>query len=355
MILPAFIHWNADPVLVEIGSFGLRWYGLLFGTSFLAGYVILYRIFKKEGLQSEILDKLTLYVAVGTFAGARLGHCFFYEPEKYLANPIDIFKIWEGGLASHGAAIGIIISLYLFSRYVLKRNMLWGLDRVVIVVALSGLFIRTGNLINSEIIGNATDKSWGFVFQGPHGGDQYYPEMFAEYTDQGAKVTIAPEGATGGYPFILYALDPEQANPRLVESFNYSGGKLGQTILDQKAAKMPIKYVLKDGESGREVMYITLQARHPAQLYEAFLYLLIFFFLLWYYYRMDGKVPYGRLFGLFLMMLFTVRFFVEFTKEEQVDFEEGMALNMGQILSIPLVLAGVFFVANSFRKPKTEG
>jgi len=157
------IPWDVNPEIFRIGSFAVRWYGLLFASSFLFGYIILQKVFKNENLSETVLDRLTIYVAIGTIVGARLGHCFFYEPGYYLANPGEILKIWHGGLASHGAAIGIIIAIWLFIRKE-KKEFTWAIDRVAIVVALSGFFIRTGNLMNSEIYGIETTVPWGFVF-----------------------------------------------------------------------------------------------------------------------------------------------------------------------------------------------
>jgi phosphatidylglycerol:prolipoprotein diacylglycerol transferase len=162
MVLDYF-NWNVNPEIFRIGNFALRWYGLLFASGFFFGYLILAKFFKKEGLSIEILDKLTIYTAVGTIIGARLGHCLFYEPGYYLDHPIEILKIWRGGLASHGAAIGILVAIYFFSKNTKKRY-LWTFDRVVIVVALAGFFIRTGNLMNSEIYGIETSLPWGIVF-----------------------------------------------------------------------------------------------------------------------------------------------------------------------------------------------
>lgn len=162
MIL-AVIPWDMDPEIFSIGRFAVRWYGLLFASSFLFGYIIFRKIFKNEDLGEEVLDRLTIYMAIGTIAGARLGHCLFYEPAYYLSHPLEILAIWQGGLASHGAAIGILLALWLFTRKV-HRPYMWILDRIVIVVALAGFFIRTGNLMNSEIYGIETTLPWGFVF-----------------------------------------------------------------------------------------------------------------------------------------------------------------------------------------------
>lgn len=256
-----FINWTVKPEIFTIGSFAVRWYGLLFAASFAVGYAIMLRIFKKENLPEALLDKLSVYMVIGTVVGARLGHTMFYEPQYYLSHPLEILKIWEGGLASHGAAIGILTALYLFARKS-RQTFLWTIDRIVIVVALSGFFIRMGNLMNSEIFGKPTDLAWGFIFR-----------------------------------------------------------RAGETI-----------------------------PRHPTQIYEGLCYLAIFFYLLWYYYKKNGKPSDGFLFGMFMIMVFGVRIVIEFLKEPQVAFESGMTLNMGQLLSIPFVIAGIVLVYMSKKK-----
>ncbi|MCU0456144.1 MAG: prolipoprotein diacylglyceryl transferase [Bacteroidales bacterium] len=157
------IPWDVNPEIFRIGSFAVRWYGLLFASSFLVGYLLMLKIFRNETLSDALLDKLTVYMAIGVIIGARLGHCLLYEPEYYLSKPLEILKIWKGGLASHGAAAGILIALGIFSHKE-KKGYFWILDRVVIVVALAGFFIRMGNLMNSEIYGYETTVPWGFVF-----------------------------------------------------------------------------------------------------------------------------------------------------------------------------------------------
>lgn len=261
----ASIHWNVDPEIFRIGRFAIRYYGVLWALSFYLGYLIFNQFVKKEGLRETFLDSLTVYTAVGTILGARLGHCLFYEPNYYLSHPIDIIKIWQGGLASHGAAIGIIIALYLFSR---KEKVAWVyvMDRIVITVALAGFFIRLGNLMNSEIYGVETNLSWGFIFE-------------------------------------------------------------------------------RNGE---------IFPKHPTQIYEAFIYLLIFVMLYVIYYKSKCKPRQGLLFGLFLASVFFARFIIEFVKEPQVDFEKAMSLNMGQLLSIPFVIAGVGFIIYSYINRKAK-
>jgi phosphatidylglycerol:prolipoprotein diacylglycerol transferase len=157
------IPWDPTPEIFTIGSFSIRWYGLLFSSSFLFGYLIIKKIFRNEGLGEEVLDRLTIYMFVGTIVGARLGHVLFYDPAFYLKHPLEILMTWHGGLASHGAAIGILFALWLFSRKE-KKSYVWIMDRIAIVVALSGFFIRMGNLMNSEVYGIETTVPWGFVF-----------------------------------------------------------------------------------------------------------------------------------------------------------------------------------------------
>ena len=267
-----YIVWSVRPeifILPEdfwlIGGFSVRWYGLLFACAFIFGYIIMQKIFNKEGVPIKVLDELTTTMVISVIVGARLGHCLFYEPVYYLSNPIEILKIWEGGLASHGASIGILIGLYIFSRRNHKPY-LWIMDRIVIVVALGGFFVRMGNLMNSEIFGDVTTLPWGFVFE------NYYDSF--------------------------YAVDP----------------------------------------------------RHPTQIYEGLSYLFIFLLTGWIYQKNDGHPKPGMLFGIFLILLFGMRFFIEFIKVPQVGFEEEMILNMGQWLSIPFVLAGVLILLWSQRK-----
>ncbi len=266
------ITWNVDPEIFSIGSLSIRWYGLLFATAFLAGYFVFTRFLATERLTSEMLDQLLIYIAVGTVVGARLGHCFFYEPDYFLKNPVEILKIWKGGLASHGAAIGILLALWLYIRKY-KLSFLWLIDRIVIVVALGGAFIRLGNLFNSEIYGLPTDLPWGFEF----------------------------------------------VRDRLYDS---NTGQLLPTV-----------------------------ARHPTQLYESFSYLLIFVVLLTFYRKRHMQIRDGFIFGLFMILLFSARFLIEFVKNDQVAFEAGMKFNMGQLLSLPFILAGVAMILLTKMKP----
>lgn len=173
------IPWNVDPEIFRIGPVAVRWYGLLFASSFLFGYIIMNRIFRNENLGDAVLDRLTVYMAIGTVVGARLGHCLFYEPSYYLQHPLEILAIWHGGLASHGAAIGILIAIWLFVRKE-HKDYIWAMDRIAIVVALAGFLIRMGNLMNSEIYGIETTVPWGFVFLRNHEVAPKHPTQIYE-------------------------------------------------------------------------------------------------------------------------------------------------------------------------------
>jgi phosphatidylglycerol:prolipoprotein diacylglycerol transferase len=165
IILPAILHWNMDPELFRLGPLAVRWYGLLFMTAFLVGFWLMGRVYRREQRALEDLDSLLIWTMAGTVIGARLGHCLFYDPLWYLSHPLQILFVWKGGLASHGAAVGIILSTWLFSRRHPDQPLLWLLDRIVVVVALSGLWIRLGNFFNSEILGLPTERPWAVVFE----------------------------------------------------------------------------------------------------------------------------------------------------------------------------------------------
>jgi phosphatidylglycerol:prolipoprotein diacylglycerol transferase len=160
-----FIHWNVNPDIFHIGSRAIRWYGLLFAGGFLIGYYIGERMLKSENVSQKWIDSLFFYLIIATVVGARLGHVLFYGWDYYSQHPGEIIKVWHGGLASHGGAIGILVAIYLYSRKVTKRSMLWALDRIVVPTALVAAFIRTGNLMNSEIYGVQTSLPWGFIFE----------------------------------------------------------------------------------------------------------------------------------------------------------------------------------------------
>ncbi|WP_338794180.1 prolipoprotein diacylglyceryl transferase [Bernardetia sp. MNP-M8] len=158
------VSWDVSPEIWQWKFINLRWYGLLFATGFIIGYFIFSKIYKIEGKPQEDLETLLTYMVIATVVGSRLGHCLFYDPVYYLSNPLEILKIWKGGLASHGGTIGLLVALFLYSRKHPDQPYLWLLDRIVIPIALAGAFIRLGNLMNSEIYGGVTDLPWGFIF-----------------------------------------------------------------------------------------------------------------------------------------------------------------------------------------------
>jgi phosphatidylglycerol---prolipoprotein diacylglyceryl transferase len=165
-----FIDWTANPEIFTIPLIDrpVRWYGLAWAFAFIGCHFFMNRIFKKEGRTDKQLDTLTLYIIIATVLGARIGHCLFYDFEATMANPLDLIKVWEGGLASHGGAIGIIIGMWLYCRKT-KEEWLWLFDRLVVVVPFASFVIRLGNLMNSEIVGKVTDVAWGFKF---HNNDE---------------------------------------------------------------------------------------------------------------------------------------------------------------------------------------
>lgn len=248
-----YITWDVSPDIftIPIVNHPVRWYGLLFALAFLISQQIMYFIYKSEGRAIKDVDTLTIYTVIGTIVGARLGHVLFYDPIHYFQNPQKIIMVWEGGLASHGGVIGILIAIYLFTRKT-NVNYLWVLDRVAIVASLTFCMIRLGNLMNSEMIGTPTNLPWAFIFTN-----------------------------TDNIP------------------------------------------------------------RHPAQLYEAIHYLIWFIVLFLVWSRLKEKMKTGLLFSWSLIVLFSLRFVDEFFKIDQVQFEEGMILNMGQLLSIPFMLTGI--------------
>lgn len=264
--LLSYIIWDPNLFAFHIGSFGIRWYSLCWGIGLALAYILVRRLYKEQKIKDEYFDPLLLYCFVGILAGARLGHCLFYQPEYFLSSwehavemIVPMHHMADGswkyvgyeGLASHGGTIGLIIALYLYYRRT-HLNLWIVLDNIAIATPITACFIRLGNLMNSEIIGKVTDVPWAFIFE--------------------------------------------------------------------KIDKVP---------------------RHPGQLYEAIAYA-VFFFVGWYLYRhKPQKVGTGFFFGLCLTLIFMFRFFIEYTKDIQVDFESGMFLNMGQLLSIPFVIIGI--------------
>jgi phosphatidylglycerol---prolipoprotein diacylglyceryl transferase len=272
-----YIIWNVNPDVYTFHINGselpLRWYGVLFASGFLIAQQILYYIFRKDGKPSADVDKLTIYLIVGTVLGARLGHYIFYEWELLLSAPgtwlISLITPPFSGLASHGATIAILLSIYFYSRQKADQSFLWVVDRIAIVAPLSGAFIRFGNLMNSEIYGEPTSLPWAFIFQ-------------------------------------------RETDPSL----------------------------------------LPLEPRHPTQLYEMLVYLILFAYLfyLWKYKR--SAIPMGTITAVLLIVMFTSRFLIEFLKNNQSGFEDELVLNMGQILSIPAIIMGIVILTMVYKRER---
>jgi prolipoprotein diacylglyceryl transferase len=295
--------WNPSEG-IDLGFFMIRYYSLMFVIAFGLGWYIMKKIFERENEPIDKLDSLFIWTVLATLVGARLGHVFFYDWE-YFRNHLDEILLpfrfsphfeFTGfaGLASHGAAIAIVITMYFFSKNIMKRPILWVLDRVVIPVASGAIFVRLGNFFNSEIVGNETTSAFGIKFIRDH----FSPNDAVNATRIGN-----PNEA-----YQAIATNPQFAN-----------------LLQQVPAK------------------------HPAQLYEAFCYVFVFAILFFLYWKTEARNKQGYLFGVFLVLLWSVRFVVEFVKESQGGFEgENPILSTGQWLSIPFIIVGIYFML----KPK---
>ncbi len=284
------INWDVSPELIT-GWRTPNMYGLLFVAGLILGYFVVKKIFKKENVSGEILDKLVMYMVLSIIIGARLGHVIFYGPHfdvvnsdgvilerGYFSHPFDIVKVWEGGLASHGAAIAIILVLWWFSKKITKKPILWILDRISISAAITACFIRLANLVNSEIVGDITTVPWGFKF-------------FKNSED--------------------------------LSNFHNAG--------------------------------VPIPVRHPTQLYEAIVYFMIFALLMFMYWKKDAWKKAGLLFGTLLVSVFTARFFIEFLKLGQTEWDQKLTINTGQMLSVPFVAVGIYIIWKALRnRPVAE-
>lgn len=298
------VIWNPLEGL-DLGFFTLHFYSLSYVIAFVLGWYIIKPIFKRDGVSVEKLDPLFMYTVIGCLLGARLGHYLFYEPSTFFSDPLRVFLPFEtspfkwtgfAGMASHGAAIGIIIAMFFYSRKHLKKNMLWILDRIVVPTAIGGTFVRLGNLMNSEINGKPSgDFFAGFKFVRDTSDDNVRAAL------QQTKI-----------------LDTDKAIDALVNNPQYAD------ILE------------------------TIPYKHPAQLYEAICYVGVFIILYLIYWKTDKRNKLGYILGLFFVLLFTVRLLIETVKEPQTDTDAfeliGMHFNTGQLLSVPFILLGLFLM-----------
>lgn len=257
------IVWDVDPVFFSVGSLSVRYYGLCWATGILLGYWLLGYLSKREGVPESVVDKMALWSVLGVFIGARLGHCYVYDAPYYFSHPLEVFKVWEGGLASHGGIVGVLVAMYFVARKE-KLSMLWVMDHVTIPIALIATFIRIGNLMNSEIYGVETMLPWGMIFA-------------------------------------------------------------------------------RNGE---------VLPKHPTQVYEALSYFTVFIVLLVVYLKWGRfKQKRGLPFSLAMVTMFTARVLIEEIKNVQSPFEEGWALNLGQIQSLPFLAVGIVLLVWSLRRP----
>lgn len=347
-----YVVWDPNPTVFP-GFERLRWYGLLFALGFVISQQFMVYFFRKEGQNEVLVDKLTIIMVLSTIIGARLGHVFFYEPAKYLSNPIDILKVYEGGLASHGAAVAIILGLLYYAKKTPGQSFRWVADRIVIVTALTGALIRFGNLMNSEIGGIDTGTDSGFVFARDAEEllsslnvpleyiDAYRPEdRNSELQGNGiVPVNIDLKITKGSFSKEELESTLRQDIKYALTKFNSSKTYLAEpleTSLDLTLSEKTDHYLATVKTFGK--------TKHPTQIYESISYLLIFVILFAIWLKYTYRVPEGLLLGLFFVLVFGMRFIWEFYKENQVDFEENMSLNMGQILSIPLIIGGFILI-----------
>ena len=250
-----YFYWDVSPLLISFGNFSIAWYGLLFASGFFFGYQVMRWVYAREGKSLQSLETIFIYMVLGAVIGGRLGHCLFYDPAFYLSNPLEILKIWQGGLASHGGTVGMLIAVCVYTKKTADIGLFWLLDRITLPVVLGTITIRLGNFFNSEIIGIPTNVPWAVIF---------------------ARVDPIP--------------------------------------------------------------------RHPAQLYEAIVYLLLLITLFLIYKKQGENVKPGLMIGLLMIVIFGSRFFIEFVKVPQEAYEPLLGLNMGQWLSFPFVALGLYFM-----------
>jgi len=306
--------WNPHEG-IDLGFFLLRYYSLMWVVAFGLGWYVMKNIFVREGESMEKLDKLFIYTIVATMIGARLGHVIFYQPELFDDDFVNVFLPIRtkpeleftgfAGLASHGAAIAIILVIFYYSKKIIKRPVLWMLDRIAIPVTLGGIFIRIGNFINSEILGRETTADVATAVKFIRG----------EEGELGRRAIMKATEQTD----YNKAYDLVQHDPKYADIFN------------------------------------AIPYRHPAQLYEAFCYIFVFAIVYYMYWKTDSRKQHGLIFGVFLVLLWTVRFVVEFVKESQKGFEKYLPgdLLTGQWLSIPFILVGLYLIFTAKKRTET--
>lgn len=353
----ATILWDF-PNHIPIGGFQLRFYSLMFIISFVLGQYGMQYVFKRENINPKFMDSLVYWMVGATIVGARLGHVFFYDWAYYKNHPSEILKVWEGGLASHGAAIAIVLAMFYWSRKIAKVHPLWTMDRIVIVVALAGGFIRMGNWFNSEIYGAPANSPVETVFV-----EAARTSIERGYAGNLKSIEFENTGEvlntdTLKLPVLEATLTFYQLD--LAQTREYTERFLPGIIQNQRPDnrnlwidQSPSVEVFEDADGPHATVKLYGIPRYPTQIFEAVGYWLIFILLAWMYLKANAGERRGQLFGTFLVGVFGFRFFIEYYKEVQVSFEQGMSLNMGQWLSIPLVLAGLYLIITSIMNKQT--
>ena len=307
-MLPLKMTWNPSTGL-DLGFLTIHYYSLMFVLAFSLGWYLMKKVYKYEGVEEEKLDPLFIYSVLAILLGARLGHVFFYQTELLWEDPLSVLLPFRfvpeieytgfQGLASHGAAIGMIFAMYLYNKKILKKSVLWLLDRVILPVSLGAIFVRIGNFFNSEMVGKITDSNLGIKF---------VQDQYNKYEVQ--RLTGIPNEHKA---FRALTDDPQFAN-----------------------------YI------------VDIPYRFPGQLMEATGYVFVFLILMFVYWKTELRKKEGLIFGLFLVLLWTVRFIVEYFKRAQVEGRENwiFGLNTGQILSVPFILIGIFLIIRGFNQKK---
>lgn len=336
-----YIIWNVSPEIIE--GFRIRWYGLFFALGFFGSYSLLSKIMLREGLRQKEVDNFTFLVFILLIAGLRLGHCLFYEPAEYLADPIRILYVWEGGLASHGGAIGLLAAFLIFSMRS-KRSFIWIASRAAIVIPLTATMVRLGNLMNSEIYGVATTAiPWAFVFV-RDAVITTSPDILIDAIMQTG--AVAPD-------FHSHVTSLFAGSGEVLQQHGIPYVEVRDALLRHRLMTIDAVPQLTNGLVSAKL----LSAHHPTQIYEALVYISTFGLLVWYYFtQVARKKPISDylILAIAFLMIFASRFIIEFIKNEQVEFEKTMSLNMGQWLSIPFIVTGLVFLYLHFFKNNTS-
>lgn len=353
--------WDPDLFIFESSFFSLRWYSVLFAIGFVIGRFIVVRSYKLENGYDLTVDLQMVYMVIGILMGSRIGHILFYEPSLLNKNFFELFFFWQSGLASHGAAVGIILSMGFYSYYIHKEGFFFRLkdrlrrgynyyqvmDRMIIAVALGCSLIRIGNFINSEIIGKPTERNYGVIFTKPVENQIKNQLPFVK------EVTFTETGQfqKEGRPILKTSIifkNELYMESRIRKSIKKSLGfilpvntHVGSHVINPLGSKVEHSFVRTPNSFELHLETVGIY-RHPSQIYEAITYGFIWLLIYFIYNKHRKKLRPGSLFGLFLITIFPARFLLEFFKENQVAFENNLYLNMGQFLSIPLFLYGIY-------------